>query len=495
MKKALKELNIEEFTRLLCDWPATYTISLKFFNKETEEIEEDTVIGTYDDLSECTLSHEQLHKWVEENLYDYQTPVGDLELYDYLSEKTHGFDKERVSVVLNEMDCWHLIYISEEKQEYAMKQYEENKWKLPVRPLFTDHEDESNKHFSVDQDAMVKKVFGPADEFLYKEAIALLKSKEGTIKQKFEGLQTDEFINLLFGYVPNRIKYLTADPFFLGSLFLIADKELEAIIKKVEPNYTKTEYVNYLKGITNNFDKEETKDLVESLEESARLTYSNMCKLSEEVFDHAKRDKSRSLVGATYIDRKTEEEKCITNFETEYDYMLYRSFGDKWANRYVTVIDILTEKTGIDFSDGEMYHLCKGFGKTDTEIEQPANDPGTTEVSPDSPINRNDPEYKALAGLFDTTQFDKLRIDKLYRYLKSLKGDRNAHNAIAALAEQFIRRSYSKKKKMRQVVSVLYPIAGVDERWVARIRIASVGKSIKNNARREWYHISQKEKE
>ena len=68
----------------------------------------------------------------------------------------------------------------------------------------------------------------------------------------------------------------------------------------------------------------------------------------------------------------------------------------------------------------------------------------------------------------------------------------NAHNAIAALAELIMSKSYCKKKKLRQVVSVLYPLAGVDERWVAQIRIASVGKSIKDNARKEWRYISLK---
>ena len=586
MKKALKELNVEEFTRLLCDWPATHTISIKVFNEEKGEIEEDTVEGTYDQLSECTLPHEQMHKWVEDNLYDYRTPVSDLEMYDYLSEKTHDFEPERVRVLLEEMEFWHMAYISEEKWAYARKQYEENKWEMPVKPrryiLFTDPEDERNKHLWVDQEAMVKKVFGIADEFFYSKAIAILKKKApkriekeivDTMKQKFEGLQTDEFINLLFGYVPSRINYLMLDPFMLGGRFLVDNKDLKAQMKKVEeqmellyadfyghlpvggprekyvptgiqysalraaargirdkmvdflmgwidkykdeegyegliehctctiknlnevglePIYSKTEYINYLKAATNNFAEGDTKDLVESLEENARLTYSNMCKLADKVFDHNQWDKPQDVVEYEGYDGETDEVKTMTDYITAYDYMIYRFFGDAWAKRYIQVIDILMEKTGMDFSEGRMYRLCNGFGKTENEIEQPTNNPGTTEVSPDSPINRNDPEYTALASLFDTAQFDEPRMDKLYRYLKSLKGDLNAHNAIAALAELIMSKSYCKKKKLRQVVSVLYPLAGVDERWVAQIRIASVGKRIKDNARKEWRYISLK---
>lgn len=586
MKKALKDLNIEEFTRLLCDWPATHTISLKVYNEEKGDIDEDTVIGTYDQLSECTIPHPQMHKWVEDNLYDYKTPFSDLDIYDYISEKTHGFEEERVRLMLQDMEFWHIAYISEEKREYAKKQYEDNKWEMPVQPRhylpFTDPEDERNKYLWVDQDAMVKKVFGIADEFFYSKAISLLKSKApkkmdtvivDTIKQKFEGLQVDEFINVLFGYVPSRINYLMLDPFMLGLRYLSDNKDLKAEMKDVEkkmeglyaefygrlplggprkklaptgiqysglraaaksirgkmadflmgwidkykdeagyenliehctytikclhevglePIYSKTEYTNYLKAATNNFVNSDTKDLVESLEENAWLTYCKMCKHAESVFEHNKWDVPQYIIEYPYYDGETDEEVTKTDYITAYDCMVYRFFGETWAKRYIQVIDILAEKTHMDFSDGKMYCLCKDFGKTDAELEQPANDPGTTEVSPDSPINRNDPEYKALAELFVTDQFDELRIDKLYKYLKSLKSDPNAHNAIAALAEQFMGKSYSKKKKLRQVVSVLYPIAGVDKRWVAQIRIASVGKSIKDNARKEWRYISLK---
>lgn len=586
MKKSLKELNVEEFTRLLCDWPATHTISLKAYDKESLKIDEDTVTGTYEQLSECTLPHEQMHKWVEDNIYDYKTPVSDIEVYDYLSEKTHGFEPERVRILRNEMDFWHSMFISEEKKDYAFKQYETSTWEIPWQPRhyipFTDPEDPENRWKWADVDAMVKKVFGEADEFSYHRAIAVLDSKAPkkkddviieTLKQRFEGLPADEFINLLFGYVPNRINYLMADPFRLGLRFLVDNKDLKARMKEVEqkmellyaefyghlpvgnpreklypggirysallaaardirkemveflmgwidkykdeegyedlikhctdyikclnevglePIYSKAEYVNYLKAATNGFDKEETKNLAESLDENAWLTYCKMCKLAESIFEHNKWDMPQYIIEYPYYDGETDEEVTKADYITAYECMVYRFFGDTWAKRFVQVMDILAEKTGMDFSDGKMYSLCEDFGKTDAELEQPRNKPETTKVSPDSPINRDDPQYKALAGLFDTDQFDELRIDKLYKYLKSLRTDPNAHNAIAALAEQFMGKSYSKKKKLRQVVSVLYPIAGVDNRWVAQIRIASVGRSIKNNARKEWRYISLK---
>ena len=586
MKKALKDLNIEEFTRLLCDWPGKHTIGLEITETKTGRVHEDTMEGTYEELLKWASSHRDLHKWVKDNLYDYKTPVSDLEIYDYISEKTHGFEEERVRLMLQDMEFWHMAYISEEKRDYARKQYEDNKWEMPVQPRhylpFTDPEDERNKHLWVDQDAMVKKVFGVADEFFYSKAISILKSKApkkmdavivDTVKQKFEGLQTDEFINVLFGYVPSRINYLMLDPFMLGLRFLSDNKDLKDQMKDIEqkmeglyaefygrlplggprnkfvptgiqysglraaaksirekmadflmgwidkykdeegyedlikhctvtikhlnevglePIYSKTEYTNYLKAVTNNFEEGDTKDLVDSLEENARLTYSNMCKLAEKVFEHHQWDKPQDVVEYPYYDGETGEETTRSNFITAYDYMIYRFFGDTWAQRYVTVIDILTEKTGIDFSDRRMYCLCKGFGKTDAELEQPRNKPETTKVSPDSPINRNDPQYTALAGLFDTTQFEKQRIDKLYKCLRDLKSDPNKHNIIAALAELIMSKSYCKKKKLRQVVAVFYPIAGVDERWVKSIRSSRIGKDNWEIARKEWRHISLK---
>lgn len=586
MKKSLKELNVEEFTRLLCDWPATHTISLKAYDKDSLKIDEDTVTGTYEQLSECTLPHEQMHKWVEDNIYDYKTPVSDIEVYDYLSEKTHGFEPERVRILRNEMDFWHSMFISEEKKDYAFKQYETSTWEIPWQPRhyipFTDPEDPENRWKWADVDAMVKKVFGEADEFSYQRAMAILDSKAPkkkddaiieTLKQRFEGLPADEFINLLFGYVPSRINYLMADPFRLGLRFLVDNKDLQAKMKEVEqkmellyaefygslpvgkprerlypggirysalqaaardirkemvdflmgwidkykdeegyenlivhctdtikclnevglePIYTKTEYVNYLKAATNGFDKEETKNLAESLDENAWLTYCKMCKLAESIFEHNKWDMPQYIIEYPYYDGETDEEVTKADYITAYECMVYRFFGDTWAKRFVQVIDILAEKTGQDFSDGKMYSLCEDFGKTDAELEQPRNKPETTKVSPDSPINRNDPQYTALAGLFDTTQFDEQRIDKLYKCLRDLKSDFNRHNIIAALAELIMPKSYCKKKKLRQVVAVLYPIAGVDERWVKSIRLAKVGKNNREIARREWRHITLK---
>jgi len=172
--------------------------------------------------------------------------------------------------------------------------------------------------------------------------------------------------------------------------------------------------------------------------------------------------------------------------------MVYRFFGDTWAKRFVQVIDILAEKTGMDFSDGKMYSLCMDFGKTNAELETPTNKPATMKVSPEEPIDHNSQEYLALAGIFDTTQFDEQRIDKLYNCLRNLKSDANAHNTIAALAELIIPKSYCRKKKLRQVVAVFYPIAGVDERWVKSIRSARIGKNNREIARKEWRHISLK---
>ncbi len=589
MKKTLKDLNIEEFTRLLCDWPATHTISIKVFNEEKGEIEEDTVMGTYDLLSECTLPNEQMHKWVEDNIYDYNTPISDIDVYDYLSEKTHGFEPERVRIIRNDMEFWHLIYISEEKQDYAFKQYEVNSWEIPCQPPryipLTDLEDIENRRDWADVAAMVKKVFGDADEFFYLKAMALLNSKApkkketvilDTLKPQFEGLQTDEFINVLFGYAHRRIKCLMQDPFMLGLHFLSDNKDLKAEMKGVEqkmellyadfyrrhplggprkelvptgiqysellataksirekmvdflmgwidkykdvdgyedlikhcthyikclnevglePIYSKTEYISYLKAVTNGFDKEGTKDLVESLEENAWFTYRKMCKLAENIFEHKKWNVPQYKIERPYYNRETDEEVAKTDDITAYDCMIYLFFGDAWAKRYIQVIDILAEKTNMDYRGGKMYCLCKDFGKTKAEPGQPANDPGTTEVSLDSPINRNDPKYVALAELFDNDHFGEPRIDKLYKFLKSQKDEPDAHNTIAALAEQIRSKKFSKKNKIRQIVRVLYPIAGVDERWVTQIRIGKLGERTKSDARKVWRHISLKDDE
>ena len=130
MKKQIKELSVEEFTRLLCDWPKRYEIDLGTIDENGER---DIVIGTYGQLTEVCRPIESIYNWVKENLYDYNTPISDIEIYDYIEEKTRNFDQARSKIVLEEMARVHCMEVHEEKLQHVYDTYNENKWEYPMR--------------------------------------------------------------------------------------------------------------------------------------------------------------------------------------------------------------------------------------------------------------------------------------------------------------------------------------------------------------------------
>ena len=136
MKKDVLELTIEEFVRVLCGMEKTYTVYLKHFPITTNEKERE-IVGTYSqihdlftDLSIANPENESARdalKYVEETLFDYGTELSDLDIYDYLEEKTKGFTQERCRIVLKEMEMYHSMYVDEERSSYV-KEKIKNGW-------------------------------------------------------------------------------------------------------------------------------------------------------------------------------------------------------------------------------------------------------------------------------------------------------------------------------------------------------------------------------
>lgn len=183
MKKSLFELTIEEFIRVICDCPKTYCVSMKYANDEGCK-QEDEVRGTYDQIIDIAILSkcEWLMKYAKENLFDYDVHIDELEIYNYLDEKTNHFEHERVKIVLRQMEATHLMEIDEERLQIINDKIE-NGWegyKMRKGKRWDDEkkrlvEDENTEE--IEYKDTYEKVFGIAYDFFYHTAIDLLKRK------------------------------------------------------------------------------------------------------------------------------------------------------------------------------------------------------------------------------------------------------------------------------------------------------------------------------
>lgn len=184
MKKKILDLNIEEFVRTLCNMEKVYTLNIKYFPKAQNE-EDDEIKGTYSQIHGLfmdMLASGQDNKFVqgclkqiEENLFDYEMEICDLDIYDYLEERTKGFQKERCQILLNELEMFHCMYINEERLAYVNKKIENgwNEYEVieKISPI------DKQPYKTIDYKDAYKKIYGYAYDFFYYNAINVLKNK------------------------------------------------------------------------------------------------------------------------------------------------------------------------------------------------------------------------------------------------------------------------------------------------------------------------------
>ena len=137
MKKSLFELTIEEFTMAICECPEVYNVGMN---------------------------------------------IDELEIYNYLDEKTNHFEYERAKIVLRIMECIHDMYVDEERLQIINDKIKDGWEGYKMRKgkrLDVDKkrvvEDENTE--VIDYKDAYDKVFGIAYDFFYYTAIGLLKRK------------------------------------------------------------------------------------------------------------------------------------------------------------------------------------------------------------------------------------------------------------------------------------------------------------------------------
>lgn len=213
MKKKLYDLTIEEFVRLLCGIEKVYEIECKVHGHKrgVEEDEEFGIKGTYDQIRDVLLDEAVEHpenKYLrssidkfENSFFDYHMELSDLDVYNYLEEKTRCFGKDRANIVLKEMEMWHCQYIDEERTSIINKKIDEGwrDYKVIEKEVYTLKSGERHSTGEVcrviDYEDAYKKVFGIAYDFNYDRAICLLKHKIGGEQQnvalKNDGAKSD----------------------------------------------------------------------------------------------------------------------------------------------------------------------------------------------------------------------------------------------------------------------------------------------------------------
>lgn len=183
MKKKLYDLTIEEFVRLLCDREEIYTMTVKRY-EDAGTVEKDEIIGTYETLYDFFYGivmknpnnehAQQAISYIKENLFDYDMDLSNLDIYNYLSEKTNQFEPERVKILLYEITFWHFM-IDEERTSFVNAKIAGGWDDFVVKQ----NNMSNSNHKTVDYEDAYKKIFGYAYDFTYHRTVTLLKSKIG----------------------------------------------------------------------------------------------------------------------------------------------------------------------------------------------------------------------------------------------------------------------------------------------------------------------------
>jgi hypothetical protein len=203
MEKELFKLSIEEFTRLLLDYEKVYEMELKSY-KEDGKTDVDTIKGTYSQLYDITMGYKDFHQNIINKLFDYNMQLSNLDVYNYLDYITNNFQKERVRIVINEMEVFYEMEYCEDIDNQVLDVYHKNGWEVPTMQC----EIRNNIEITPLYEKMREKVF-PFRDYLFRRTLSLLYSKIGKVtkigiyvsaeKKHFKKIFDTDNLKLLMG--------------------------------------------------------------------------------------------------------------------------------------------------------------------------------------------------------------------------------------------------------------------------------------------------------
>lgn len=183
MKKQLFDLTIEEFVWVLFNMQKPYIVEWKTFPRSNgDEIE---MRGTYTQIHDILMDvwaknpkneyAQKLIKQFEDKFFDYDMELSPLDIYNYLDEKTKGFDHERCKAILNQMEVCRFMEIDEEMQEEIYRRLGKGMIRLKHVKIFDKILKKEEE--DIDYKDAYRQIYGYAYDFAYYEAIGILESK------------------------------------------------------------------------------------------------------------------------------------------------------------------------------------------------------------------------------------------------------------------------------------------------------------------------------
>lgn len=183
MKKQLFDLTIEEFVWVLFNMQKPYIVEWKTFPRSNgDEIE---MRGTYTQIHDILMDvwaknpkneyAQKLIKQFEDKFFDYDMELSPLDIYNYLDEKTKGFDHERCKAILNQMEVCRFMEINEEMQEEIYRRLGKGMIRLKHVKIFDKILKKEEE--VIDYKDAYRQIYGYAYDFAYYEAIGILESK------------------------------------------------------------------------------------------------------------------------------------------------------------------------------------------------------------------------------------------------------------------------------------------------------------------------------
>lgn len=184
------DLSLEEFVRVICNMEQVYTLEMKMYPLDPND-ENDVIMGTYsqlydtlmDVLGYCPDNTYAQHciEQLKENLFDYKLEFTELDIYDYLDEKTKGFQKERCLIFLRDLKMLHSIHVFQDGYSHDFFYLKAVKWleeKIEITasknintPLPTEIESEQPSHTQIQEILLPEKLNTPRARKYFSKAI------------------------------------------------------------------------------------------------------------------------------------------------------------------------------------------------------------------------------------------------------------------------------------------------------------------------------------
>ena len=166
MKKKLFDLSVEEFTRLLLDYPEEHDFTIVADDGEKIDCK-----GTYSEVLDVVMFIPTLREQLESKFFDYDMQLEDIDVYNYLEYKTDKFNVKKGGLVESQMCFIHDLYL-EEVDEQARLEYIRNGWEVPKEQC---KDVSANTMIEADDTKQMRERCFPCRDYQYQFAMAILK--------------------------------------------------------------------------------------------------------------------------------------------------------------------------------------------------------------------------------------------------------------------------------------------------------------------------------